>query len=275
VEKKQDRIYLTCCKNNNMKRYLLMAMFFPFLPIYTNLENPTVNIQKNTMVENEGTHPAHIKDIELPAGFSRVKADKNSFAEWLGSLKLKENKTVYLYNGQPKRNQTAQFAVIDISVGNKDLQQCADAVMRMRAEYLYAQKRFDEIVFWDNNKTAYRLSANQDRKHFDAYLENVFYRCGTASLEKQLKIVQDLKSVKPGDVLIKGGFPGHAMMVMDMAKNNKGKIIYLLAQSYMPAQDIHIVVNPFGQKGNPWYELNEGVVVTPEWVFPERHFRAW
>ena len=48
-----------------------------------------------------------------------------------------------------------------------------------------------------------------------------------------------------GDVFIKGGFPGHAVVVLDMAENDRtGQRVFLLAQSYMPAQDIHIMKNP-------------------------------
>jgi len=218
---------------------------------------------------------ATIGDIELPKGFSRIESEKKSFTIWLRALQLKKSKKVYLYNGLPKRNQTAQFAVLNISIGNKDLQQCADAVMRFRAEYLYAQKRFSEIVFWDNNNKGYKLNAINDRKHFDDYLNNVFARCGTLSLEKQLKPVRNLSNLQPGDVLIQGGSPGHAMIVMDMATNNSGKKIYLLAQSYMPAQDIHIVINQMNKNTSPWYELNDETIYTPEWVFPRGHFKTW
>jgi Domain of unknown function (4846) len=38
--------------------------------------------------------------------------------------------------GDMKARQDVQYAVLDISVGNRDLQQCADAVMRIRGEYL-------------------------------------------------------------------------------------------------------------------------------------------
>jgi hypothetical protein len=112
-----------------------------------------------------------ISGIPLPAGYERVAADTGSFAAWLRTLPLKKDKTVYLYNGLPKVNQAAQFAVIDISVGNKDLQQCADAVMRLRAEYLYSRQRCSEIDFTDNNQTHYRLPAHANRNSFNQYLE--------------------------------------------------------------------------------------------------------
>jgi len=38
---------------------------------------------------------------------------------------------VFLYNGKIKQNQQAQFAVLDIGIGNKDLQQCADIILRL------------------------------------------------------------------------------------------------------------------------------------------------
>ena len=31
----------------------------------------------------------------------------------------------------------------------------------------------------------------------------------------------------------------------------------MLAQSYQPAQDIHIVVNPLNEKMSPWYEVTD------------------
>jgi hypothetical protein len=80
--------------------------------------------------------PSYVHEIPLPQGYERIGVNTNSFGAYLRSLPLKKDKTVYLYNGQKKYNQSAQYAVINISTGNKDLQQCADAVMRLRAEYL-------------------------------------------------------------------------------------------------------------------------------------------
>ena len=94
-----------------------------------------------------GVNPyATIGAIPLPAGYHRVVEGDGSFAAWLRMVALKKGTTVYLYNGKPKVNQDAQFAVLDVSVGHEDLQQCADAVMRLRAEYLYS--RGENIEFF-------------------------------------------------------------------------------------------------------------------------------
>jgi hypothetical protein len=78
-----------------------------------------------------------IKDILLPVDYERVTTSPNSFADWLRHLPLKtENNVVYLYDGMPKSNQAAQYRVLAIDLSNKNLQQCADAVIRLRAEYL-------------------------------------------------------------------------------------------------------------------------------------------
>ena len=217
----------------------------------------------------------NIADIPIPETYKRINADNVSFAAWLRTISLKKDKIVHLYNGGWKLNQSAQFAVLDISVGDKDLQQCADAVMRLRAEYLYAQKRFSEIAFKDNDGKVYQFEPPYARSHFHQYLNTVFGMCGTASLSKQLKPV-DIDAILPGDVLIRPGFPGHAVIVIDVAMNNKGNKIFLLAQSYMPAQEIHVLNNPLSKELSPWYEVNnEAAIPTPEYTFRKNELKRW
>lgn len=206
--------------------------------------------------------------IPLPDGYHRVPAATGSFGYWLRNLPLKKNRTVFLFNGRRKGNQQAQFAVVNVSVGDKDLQQCADAVMRLRAEYLFSQRKYSSILFRDNNNKAYLFQPPYTSANFKRYLEQVFSWCGTSSLSKQLRKTSSINAIAPGDVLIKGGFPGHAVMILDVAENNAGRKIFLLAQSYMPAQDIHILRNPSQRGDYPWYEAsNASNLVTPEWVF--------
>ncbi len=217
----------------------------------------------------------YVKSIALPDGFKRVLLPKESFGAWLRGIYLKKDKTVYLYNGTAKNNQSAQFAVLNISVGNKNLQQCADAVMRLRAEYLFYQQDFGNISFTDNEGGVYQFDAPYTQKRLALYLKKVFAMCGTASLSKQLLKVNMVK-MQVGDVLIKGGFPGHAVIVMDMAENDDGEKIYLLAQSYMPAQDIHILKNPSDESASPWYSLNKNEdIFTPEYHFNRDQLKTW
>ena len=215
-----------------------------------------------------------INDIPLPSGFNRLSGD--AFAEYLRHISLKKSKTVFKFNGLPKENQTAQFAVLDISVGDKDLQQCADAVMRLRAEYLFAAGEFSQIRFTDNEHHVYQFSPPYSKQNFSRYLQQVFGMCGSASLSKQLYPVASFTAIQPGDVIIRGGFPGHAVMVVDVAQNASGEKIYLLAQSYMPAQDIHVLVNPMDENLSPWYKVsNEKLIHTPEYLFNNEELKRW
>lgn len=220
--------------------------------------------------------PLVLSLIPLPQGFTPVPAAAHSFAAWLRRLNLREDKTVRLYDGSVKRNQRAQYAVIDIPTGKKDLQQCADVVMRLRAEYLFSEKKYNEIAFMDYEGKWYKWEGGSNRPAFDQYLEKVFGWCGSASLEKQLTPVPDFNAIKTGDVLVKGGFPGHAVLVADMAVNNKGEKLFLLVQGYQPAQDMHVLVNPNDPSISPWYRIpNTDDVTTPEWEFKKSHLRTW
>jgi len=232
------------------------------------------------------------KRIPPPEGHKRIDVKSGSFEEWLRNLPLyKGRPPVYLYNGQKKSNQDAHYAVFNIDVGDKDLQQCADAIIRLRAEYLFSRGDYDAIHFnftsgddasfrkWingyrplvDGNKVKWVKSANVNSSYnsFRKYLETVFMYAGSYSLSREMKKVNDIKNMKTGDVFIQGGFPGHAVIVVDMAANiETGEKVFLLAQSYMPAQQIHILKNPNDSRLNPWYGVSFGDTLrTPEWVF--------
>ncbi len=95
-------------------------------------------------------------------------------------------------------------------------------------------------------------------------MDTVFAWAGTHSLERELKPAA-LAGIAAGDVFIKGGFPGHAVLVADVVENRAtGEKRFLLLQSYMPAQDIHVLKNPAGG-GSP--------VVPARLRRPPRHTR--
>ena len=232
-----------------------------------------------------------------PAGYNRKPVEPNSFAAYLRNLPLKPTGSkVKFFNGQIKNNPVYE-AVVDMEISNKDLQQCADAVMRLRGEYLYQIKAKEKISFrltngfkmdyvdWANgnrvivngNKTFWRkTSAPSDTyKDFRNYMEFVFTYAGTISLSNSLKPI-NVKDMAIGDVFIKGGSPGHAVIVVDLAENNNGEKVFLLAQSYMPAQETQILKNFTDHSLSPWYsakELNQ--LKTPEWDFDISELKTW
>lgn len=59
------------------------------------------------------------------------------------------------------------------------------------------------------------------------------------------------------------------MIIADMATDGKGRKAMLAAQSYMPAQDIHVVTNLNDQRVSPWYiyDGNTETFAFPEWTF--------
>lgn len=217
--------------------------------------------------------PTKICEIPEPKGFKRIISPTNSFAYYLQNLELNEDNTVYFFDKTPKPNQNLHYAVIKIDVGNKDLQQCADAVIRLRAEYLYAQKKYDSIYFnflSDNKPRFYKDYAAGDYsyKKFRKYLNWVFAYANTASLKRQMKKISiDLAQI--GDVFIQQGNPyGHAAIIVDIAINEKGQKAVLIAQSFMPAQSIHIVKNLENPELSPWFVLPKtGEINLPEWTF--------
>ncbi len=244
---------------------------------------------------------AAVNRIPAPPGYTRTKVEQDSFADWLRHLPMKtDTKTVMLYNGQPKLDQSAQHALIDIDIGDTNLQQCADAVIRLRAEYLHSNKKFKQIHFnytsgdridfirWKQgerpavhgNQVIWKqtTSINDSYTSFRRYLNNIFMYAGTYSLSKELVRVSDLNEIQPGDVLIQGGFPGHCVIVIDAAESDTSdEKLFLLAQSYMPAQNIHILKNPRDSTISPWYttQIDDEVIATPDCLFWENELKRF
>ena len=232
-----------------------------------------------------------------PVGFFRKLTPGGSFAEYLRCLPLKPvGSKVKYFNGELKQKDVYS-AVVDMEISNKDLQQCADAIIRLRGEYFYSIQAYDSISFKLTNgfETPYSKWINGNRvvvngnnttwskshepantyRDFRNYLEFVFTYAGTLSLANTLK-PKNIQNLAIGDVFIVGGSPGHAVLVVDVAENNKGEKVFLLAQSYMPAQEIQILKNFNNEFLSPWYSADfENELSTPEWTFTTKQLKTW
>lgn len=228
--------------------------------------------------------------ILVPAGFERVVTPEGSFGEYLRNLPLKLHGSKVTYHNGGTKPYDVHVAVLDMDVGSRDLQQCADSVIRLRAEYLYGKGLYDRIHFnftcgfnaeyakWiegnrikvSGNNAVWVKQGDKGAGYasFRRYLDMVFAYAGTLSLSKEMERVT-IDTMQPGDVFLSGGTPGHCVIVLDMAENAEtGGKIFILAQGYMPAQDMHILKNPSDDEGDPWYSVDIGdELVTPEWTF--------
>ena len=96
-------------------------------------------------------------------------------------------------------------------------------------------------------------------------------------MSKELQYV-DLKDIQIGDVFIYGGFPGHAVIVVDVAINKTtGDKCFMIAQSYMPAQNIHVLKNPTNVDLSPWFSVSacKNQIITPEWTFETNQLKRF
>jgi hypothetical protein len=230
-----------------------------------------------------------------PAGFQRLDVPADSFGAWLRQLPLRpKGEHVRLFDGRIKPDQSGVAAVVDIDVGRTDLQQCADAVIRLRAEYLRAHQRLADMAFhftsgdryayadWlqgrrpvvRGNSVAWTtVGARADtRDGFRSWLDIIFTYAGSGSLLGELTPVRPASAVEPGDVLIQPGSPGHAVLIVDVVAA-AGERRVLLAQSFMPAQNIHVVNNP---GGGAWYSFaSDQPIAMPEWTFAPADLRRF
>lgn len=196
-----------------------------------------------------------------------LNANAQSYSDFVKHFPRKNSTVVRDYRGRILKVKS--LGVLDLSV--TELQQCADAAIRLRAEYLYRKKSYSQIQFkltcglnvpFDKWANGWRVevigndarlvkekneTANYSRQNFDDYLQVVMKYAGSASLNRDLKLRNGLPRV--GDMLVLGGHPGHVVIIVDeMVRNNVH--YYKFAQSWIPAQDIEIVLGHNNLKQN-------------------------
>lgn len=260
--------------------------------LITEIESNSVKINTDKTTVRERFH--------APENYVWVEEKPQSFGYFIENFKLKPYGTKILkFDGTPIGTQNLHEAVFDISVGTKDLQQCADAVIRLRAEYLKNIGKEHEIGFhytsgdflkWKDFKNGHRLIVEGNKvspaiiavtdpsvNSFQNYLDNIFNYAGTISLNKETKPVTKNSDLKTGDILITPGSPGHVVFIAGVSKNSEGKKLYLLGEGFTPAQSIHILKNPFNPKISPWYELdvNSSEIKTARYIFKLTNFRSY
>lgn len=269
-----------------MKRFSLLLLAFCFHYTFSQV------IESTTPLAIDNSRSTIRTRFIPPKGFYWITEQPASFGEFLSHFPLHPpHFPVRDFNGDVIEQQQHHAALLNIDVGTKNLQQCADAWIRLYAEYLWLQGRSDEIGFqftssqffsWNDFKKGIRTQelkkavrfVNTEKEddsyeNFQKYLEVVFTYAGTISLDRESISIKNNAAIKTGDFLIKPGSPGHSVIIVGVARNLAGKKVYLLAESFMPAQDIHVLVNHKNRNLSPWYELDVEApqTVTAKYIF--------
>lgn len=234
--------------------------------------------------------------VKLPEGFSRVLYAEGSFEQYIQNYKLKDfDAQIINYDGNPYIYQGGHVGILEVPVPSNGLQQCADALIRLRAEYLWERNRKDEIGFkftsghycsWSKYAEGYRpkvsgskvsfhktASVNASEANFYKYLNLIYMYSGTQSLYDELPKVKHIEDVQVGDMLIYPGSPGHVVMIADLATNAVGEKLFILAQGNTPAQSVHVLKNLNASDINPWYSLKMGAYLEiPTYYFNKTQF---
>lgn len=272
-----------------MSKFLFSGIVLIIMVAYT-LQSKSVVIETNTEMKRIKTPGLINKDgssilsrVSIPKGFKRVAHKNGSFQDYLRNYNLKPfGSKIINYDGSEYFWQGGHIGVLEIPVPKNGLQQCADALIRIRSEYLWDNNRKDEIGFnftsghycsWkkyaegirpkiNGSKVTFSKTANENysKENFYKYLNLIYTYSGTLSLFNELKSIDD-SDLQIGDMLIKGGSPGHIVMICDEVINDKGEKLFLLFQGNTPAQSVHLVKNLEDSYRSPWYELKRDAVI--------------
>lgn len=143
--------------------------------------------------------------IKVPEGFTRIVPEEQTFSHYIQNYKLKEaSAQVINYDGNPYIYQAGHVGVLEVPVPSNGLQQCADALIRIRSEYLWSTDRKEEIGFkftsghycsWQKYAEGYRpningntvtfsktAAPNDSKENFYKYLTLIYTYAGTYSL---------------------------------------------------------------------------------------------
>jgi hypothetical protein len=236
-----------------------------------------------------------------PPGFARVEADPGSFGAWLRGLPVRLDRTAVLaFNGAPLPSHASGVIVLD--VGEQDLQQCADTLIRLHAEWLWSQGRAGDAAYHftsgDESSWAawvagerFRVSGSRvtrlggpertnDHATYRQWLQHLFNYAGTLSLRLDSDPVSPAEALQPGDFFVDPGSPGHTVMILDVAVSAEGTRLGIVGQGYTPAQELHVLADPSSSRAEAaWFELpsrGSEVLDVPSWSpFPRDRARRF
>jgi hypothetical protein len=189
---------------------------------------------------------------------------------------LKKNGSAVLdYRGKifKSGSDSTVAAVVDWRIEGRRLEQCMDILIRFYAEFLWEEGETADLQLplpggywlnWNEWSDGFRpqfrgikvsllrnFRPDSSYNSFIAYLQTIFSESHTQQFYHAYKPVKKT-DVQIGDFIVRKGTKGHAVMIVDLAKNKKGELIALIGNGDTPACQFFLLNF---RLGNPWIPL--------------------
>jgi hypothetical protein len=235
-----------------------------------------------------------IGEISLPdSSYHRVTVDPSSFGAWLRSQKLMPpNSPVLDYSHReykPGSDTTVAF-VMDIDIHNRRTEQCMDILVRLYSEYCWQRGHLQELKFplpggyfltwqdWMNGLRpkfkSYHVSMYKTQpqdssyKNFESYLRTVYAESHTQQFFHAYVTI-DRRKLQVGDFIVLKGSKAHAVMIVDLVKDDQGKKKMLVGHGDTPACQFYLLSY---KKNQPWFPVDFDKEILP---LPIRRKMKW
>lgn len=230
--------------------------------------------------------------INPPMGYTRTFETEDSFGTFMRKYPVRMAGAQVMRYDETAREDASAAAVLDVALGKKNHEGPAGAVARLYAEYFFSIQEFSKVSFtigrgfdftFDQWRQGKKLSAkgtdlswvsggedSNGKDNFRAYLSTLFVYISMTTLKKDLARIHDVDGnpIQVGDVFIGENAEGKeiAVMVADLCINDEtGERMMLLVQGGSPAQQLHVVDNPYNASIAPWYSCEfDTTLKTPD-----------
>jgi len=238
----------------------------------------------------------------VPDGFFRPPFPTESYQTYLQSIAIKTaDAKVMKFNGYEKKF-ICYVAVVEEELMDEDIMHGEHYAQKLRAQYLYNHSKYELIRFSydDNRSISYQewmdgmrfvwqdsifvldsISAPASGDIvFKKFMKELYSNSTSLGLNSDTYVLP-IDQLSIGDVFIQPQdlySPGHAVLILDMAVDPlTGEKLVLLGQGYTPAQNMHILANPFDEDISPWYRVKEDepFFATAQWTFRMKHLRRF
>ncbi|MCR5306846.1 MAG: DUF4846 domain-containing protein [Oscillospiraceae bacterium] len=251
--------------------------------------------------ENPYINPAGMTQetrILPPEGYTRVPAAADSFLAFMRQQTLyPDGSGICTFKGEQLSGANAA-AVYDLTLGAEGYQQCADTVIRFWSDYFRTSGQTAKLAFHLTNGMCcdyetfssgkrvlafgdfsmwLKLKGRSDTEQtYRDWLMTVQHYAGTLSLEAESYPILP-EEARAGDIICRGGSPGHVVLLADEAVSESGSRAFLLAQGLIPSQNAHLLYAGDSVQ-NPWItqeQLHELPVRAGAYTFYENTLRRW